>query len=112
MIFSILATGPSMSQAVADRARELGSVLAVNDAFELAPWADGLVANDINWWRARPHAKALHASMRIKNHNGMLTEAGPLSRVLKHRQRNSGAPGSRTRRVDFPIATLARPTHQ
>jgi len=58
MKVAVLATGPSMSQAVADRARaECDAVVAVNKAMELAPWADALAANDHAWWRANPEAK-------------------------------------------------------
>ena len=50
MRFAVLATGPSMSQAVADSVRGKCKVVVVNDAFRLAPWADMLVAQDHSWW--------------------------------------------------------------
>lgn len=56
MMFAVLCTGPSMSQAVAGSVRHL-RVIAVNTAFELAPWADALAANDYAWWREHPKAK-------------------------------------------------------
>jgi hypothetical protein len=34
-------------------------VCAVNNACDLAPWADVIVANDAKWWREHPHAKCL-----------------------------------------------------
>lgn len=46
-----------MSQALADRVRDRGIVVAVNNVFELAPWADALVANDRQWWEAYPEAR-------------------------------------------------------
>lgn len=52
----VLAPGPSMSQALADRVRGLGFVVAVGNAYELAPWADALVANDLTWWKEHPEA--------------------------------------------------------
>ncbi len=55
MRYAVLATGPSMSQAVADAVRGL-RVVVVNDAFRLAPWADALVAQDKAWWRENPEA--------------------------------------------------------
>lgn len=55
MTFAVLATGPSMSQAVADSVRHLRCI-AVNDAFRLAPWAEALVAQDPNWWYENPEA--------------------------------------------------------
>lgn len=54
--FAVLATGPSMSQEIADYVRGKCSVVAVNDAFRLAPWADALVANDRAWWNLYPEA--------------------------------------------------------
>lgn len=55
MTFAILCTGPSMSQAVADSVRHL-RVIAVNKAFELAPSAEALAANDHAFWRTYPDA--------------------------------------------------------
>lgn len=56
MIASILCTGPSMSQAVAASVRGT-FVVAVNATYELAPWADVLVANDSTWWHDNPNAR-------------------------------------------------------
>ncbi len=50
MLFIILATGPSMSTGVADSVRGFGKVIAVSDAYRLAPWADVLVSADSAWW--------------------------------------------------------------
>ncbi len=51
---AILASGPSMSLAVAEavRAARVPS-LVTNETFLLAPWADILVANDAAWWTVR-----------------------------------------------------------
>lgn len=49
--FAVLATGPSMSQAVADSVRGKCGVIAVSDSWQLAPWADALVSADAGWWR-------------------------------------------------------------
>lgn len=48
----VLASGPSMSQAVADAVRYVTElrVIAVNSTFRLAPWADMLYAADERWW--------------------------------------------------------------
>jgi hypothetical protein len=56
MIFAVLATGPSMSQSVADQVRGRCKVVAVSDAYKLAPWADALVSSDAAWWKANPAA--------------------------------------------------------
>lgn len=55
--WAVLATGPSMSQAVADAVRGKCRVVAVSDAYMLAPWADALVSTDAAWWAAHPDAK-------------------------------------------------------
>lgn len=52
----ILATGPSMSQEVANRVAGLGRVIAISDAYTLAPCADALCSSDAAWWRAHPAA--------------------------------------------------------
>jgi hypothetical protein len=54
-LFAVLATGPSMSQALADRVRGIRAV-AVSDAYRLAPWADAMVSADEKWWRHHPEA--------------------------------------------------------
>lgn len=54
--WAVLATGPSMSQVVADQVRGRCPVVAISDAFRLAPWADALVSTDMAWWRVHPDA--------------------------------------------------------
>lgn len=44
-----------MSKDLAERVRG-NRVCAVGNAYELAPWADFLVANDISWWKKHPDA--------------------------------------------------------
>jgi hypothetical protein len=53
-----LGTGPSLT--AADVAACLGRarVIAVNDAYRLAPWADVLYAADAKWWRWQKGASA------------------------------------------------------
>lgn len=54
-IFAVLATGPSMSQELADSVRHLRRVV-VSNAYLLAPDAEAMVANDAAWWRTHPEA--------------------------------------------------------
>jgi hypothetical protein len=54
--FAVLATGPSMSQETADYVRGRCNVVAVCNAYTLAPWADALVCNDAIWWKVHPDA--------------------------------------------------------
>lgn len=45
-----IATGPSLTQSDVDRVRGRARVIAINDAYTLAPWADALYATDAKWW--------------------------------------------------------------
>jgi hypothetical protein len=54
--WAVLATGPSMSREVAEFVRGKCRVVAVSDAYRLAPWADALASTDEAWWRAHPDA--------------------------------------------------------
>jgi len=54
--FVVLATGPSVSQAIADFVRDTCKVVAVSNAYTLAPWAVALVSNDPAWWRNNSNA--------------------------------------------------------
>jgi len=56
---AVLASGPSMSQAVADAVRASGiPAIAVNTTFRLAPWAWALYAADSEWWQHRANRDA------------------------------------------------------
>lgn len=55
-VAAILGTGPSMSHAIATALRGRCCVIAISDAFRLAPWADALVSTDAAWWKAHPEA--------------------------------------------------------
>jgi len=54
--WAVLATGPSMSRAVADQVKGRCRTVTVSDAWTLAPWADALVSTDGAWWKAHPEA--------------------------------------------------------
>jgi hypothetical protein len=56
MIFAVLATGPSLTQAVVDSVRDRCKVVAVSDAYRIAPWAEALASTDSKWWKAHPEA--------------------------------------------------------
>lgn len=48
--FAVIATGPSLTQEQVDKVRAKFRVIVVNDAYQLAPWAEYLVAQDYEWW--------------------------------------------------------------
>lgn len=50
--------GPSLTQADVDVCRGKATVIAINDAYRLAPWADVLYACDAKWWGWHPEAAA------------------------------------------------------
>lgn len=52
---AVLASGPSMSQAVADAVKHLPRI-AVNNTYQLAPDAEIIYASDAAWWKANPEA--------------------------------------------------------
>lgn len=54
--WAVLATGPSMSQAVADKVHGRCKVVVVSDAYRLEPWAAALASTDAAWWKANPEA--------------------------------------------------------
>lgn len=48
--FALIGGGPSLTQADVDLLRNRCFVIAINDAYRLAPWADVLYAADQKWW--------------------------------------------------------------
>lgn len=54
--WAVIATGASLTKAQVESVRGL-SVVAISDAYKLAPWADVLLSNDRAWWNAHPEAK-------------------------------------------------------
>lgn len=57
---AILASGPSMWPAVAERVRASGVfAIAINTTFRLAPWAWMLYGADHEWWRHPSHRDAM-----------------------------------------------------
>ena len=51
-----LATGPSLTEEDVQYLRGKMPVIAINDAWQLAPWADVLYSSDRSWW---PHYKGV-----------------------------------------------------
>ena len=85
----ILGCGPSLRGFDARVLRGRGRVIAVNDSFRLAPWADVLYACDLRWWQTRQAGvRDLWAGRR------MVTLENEIDGVL--RLRNSGEDGLET----------------
>lgn len=80
---AVLASGPSMSQTVADKVKEAGlPAIVVNNTFRLAPWADVLYAADAKWWQLTPDAM---------DFAGVKISCEPVRGILS--LRNAGASG-------------------
>lgn len=52
----VIAPGESLTLEQCEAVRGCGTVIAVGDAYRLAPWCDAIAANDRAWWRERPEA--------------------------------------------------------
>ena len=62
---AVLATGPSLTPQAVDQVRKAGlAVIAVNDAYALAPWCDVLYAADAAWWHV--HAQQVQHFKGVK----------------------------------------------
>lgn len=80
---AVLASGFSMSRAVADEVHAAGiPAIVTNNTFRLAPWASMLYAADEAWWRETPEAR---------DFKGLKVSVGEIKGVL--RLINSGTTG-------------------
>jgi hypothetical protein len=57
----VLATGQSLSPEQIEHVRQAHDeqrckAVAVSNAYQLAPWANAMVSNDIKWWKQHPDA--------------------------------------------------------
>lgn len=84
-----LGGGPSLTQGQVARLRGRVRVVAINDAWRLAPWADVLYACDWRWWRKHAGVPAFQGlKVTLSNGCGHL-DAWPEIRVLE----NTGTEG-------------------
>lgn len=75
---AILASGPSMSQDIADAVRASGvPALVTNETFRLAPWADLLFAADSAWWSSRAQDALKFPGLKVTTN-----ESTPFRQVL------------------------------
>lgn len=61
----VIGTGPSLTQAQINYCRDKARVIAINDAYKLAPWADTLWGCDGKWWRWHSNTATKFAGDRI-----------------------------------------------
>lgn len=95
MTWAVLATGPSLTQEDVDAVRGL-PVVAVNDAYKLAPWAKCLHASDQRWWALHPEALKHCGEKSALEPVGGVVQYTPSDAILEDRAhylatgRNSG----------------------
>lgn len=76
-----LATGPSLTPEDVDYVRGKATVIAVNDAWKLAPWADVLYSSDLRWF---PYYHWVPSFAGLKVTLDALENIPPDVVVLKH----------------------------
>jgi hypothetical protein len=68
-VFIIAASGPSLTKKDLDFCKGKGTVIVINNTYQLAPWADILYACDNVWWNAYPEAKEFAGRKISIQHN-------------------------------------------
>lgn len=63
--FAILATGPSLTPEVVAKVKDRCKVIAISDAYRLAPFCDVLVSSDAAWWNLHKEARELDCAKYI-----------------------------------------------
>lgn len=76
----IVASGPSITSADVSFVRGKARVLAINNSYQMAPWADALYAADTHWWQWHKGAPAFQG---LKFTVARKTERWPDVHVLK-----------------------------
>lgn len=61
---AVLASGESMSRAVADTVRGMPTIV-VNNTYRLAPWADLLYAADAAWWQVHAQDALVFEGLKV-----------------------------------------------
>ena len=87
---ALLGGGPSLTQAQVDLLRGRCGVIAINNAYELAPWADLLYFCDEKWWRwhhEKPGYKAF-AGIKVTLENPKVIAAEPAVKSVQNLGRN------------------------
>ena len=78
----ILACGPSLSLNDVNYVRGKARVIAINDSYTLAPWADILFASDARWWRYHDWVKDFRGQRWTHDHNGSTWRAEAIKNCL------------------------------
>jgi len=70
MIYTVIATGPSLTKEDVEYVRRRSHVIAVSNSYNLAPWGDALVSCDAAWWNNNPDAYDFPGLKFCKNNIG------------------------------------------
>lgn len=90
---AILAGGPSLTQAQVDACRDRCRVIAVNNAYQCAPWADVLYFCDEKWWgwhRDRAGYRDFAGMKMALETAGKVFDAEPAVKKLRYAGRGQG----------------------
>lgn len=60
-----VASGPSVTLDDVNACRGRARVIAVNDVYQIAPWADALYAGDVAWWQHHAAAVDTFAGLKV-----------------------------------------------
>jgi hypothetical protein len=83
--FVCVASGPSLTQEDVDYCRGKARVIAVNDNYKLAPWADVLYAADEHWWRWHHGVPSFHGlKFSIEASQGKATKHAQILKNCGH----------------------------
>jgi hypothetical protein len=87
----VIATGPSLTQDDVDYCRGKARVIVVNNAYQIAPWADALYACDAQWWHWHYGAPSFTGPKWSLDHSAWGTHRARYPDV--QRLRNTGTQG-------------------
>jgi hypothetical protein len=77
---AIVGSGPSAKQVPVESLRDRIHVVAINDSFKLAPWADVLYSCDYGWWQTHRGAREF-TGLRL-SHDRRACDEFKLQRVM------------------------------
>lgn len=100
MLVACVAPGPSLTRETCDRLAGRCRVLVVNNAYQLAPWADWLYACDRNWWDVH------EADVRAHFYGECWTQAADAAEMYRLHHVQMAPPPERFRGLDTRIGNI------
>lgn len=89
--------GPSLTQAQVDHCKGRARVIAINDAYRLAPWADLLYFCDCRWWGDYGHGAKLKdwPGLIVRLQGGKHDFGDPRIKVMRNLNQHKGLAAER-----------------